>query len=71
MNCLDCNHPEHEPGKCKHDNCGQSGLAHPTSPLTPRDLKIEPRRESFNSSSTERYGYNKGRRVKRKRTDND
>lgn len=28
MNCLDCNHPEHEPGKCEHDNCGQSEICH-------------------------------------------
>lgn len=26
--CPDCHHEIHEPGKCKYDNCGQSGISH-------------------------------------------
>lgn len=24
MNCPDCNHDEHQPGRCENCNCGQS-----------------------------------------------
>lgn len=53
MQCPDCNHNEHEPGKCPKDNCGQSEIKHPSSPLA----------QYFEARDHEGRGIRNGKRV--------
>jgi hypothetical protein len=68
MPCPDCKHKEHQPGQCKSCNCGDGEITHSTSAIK---LTIDQDCKQFGGgSSLTMYGYNKGRRVPKRRTDN-
>lgn len=33
--CNDCKHPEHKPGECPFDNCGESEVVHSRDDYSP------------------------------------
>lgn len=65
MKCADCGHAAHKPGRCPFDNCGESEMSHPKSIPQPSAEKHSPRE----TISSLRPLMDKGRGVKKKRTD--
>jgi hypothetical protein len=65
MDCLTCNHAQHEKGKCRQCNCGESSIVrlHGERKITLMRMRED---HPFDSSLT-RYGYDRGHRVQPKR----
>lgn len=63
MNCPDCKHSQHEPGRCSSCNCGESEISRTTSC---REITTTGG-DSFNGSTLTRYGYDMGHVVPKRR----